>query len=105
MEIISKNVAALLRFIVSIQLTSIYLCRSYLEVGHIHFPQLLVLATHLDHEGKHCELLIMDYSISSGLITLKGFFQLRNCKEYQNVVIISFVHFEKINIFCFRGRS
>ena len=43
----------------------------------------------------------MDYSISSGLITLKGFFQVRNHKEYQNVVIISFVDLEKINIFCF----
>ena len=43
----------------------------------------------------------VDYSISSGLITLKGFFQVRNHKEYQNVVIISFVHLEKINIFCF----
>ena len=31
----------------------------------------------------------------------KGFFQVRNHKEYQNVVIISFVHLEKINIFCF----
>ena len=45
--------------------------------------------------------LAMDYSISSGLITPKGFFQVQNHKEYQNVVIISFVHFEKINIFCF----
>ena len=45
--------------------------------------------------------LIMDYSISSGLITLKGFFQVQNHQEYQNVVIISFVHLEKINIFCF----
>ena len=43
----------------------------------------------------------MDYSIPSGLITLKGFFQVWNHKEYQKVVIISFVHLEKINIFCF----
>ena len=43
----------------------------------------------------------MDYSIFSGLITLKGFFQVRNHKEYQNVIMISFVHLEKINIFCF----
>ena len=47
----------------------------------------------------------MDYSISSGLITLKGFFQVRNHKEYQNVVIISFVHLEKINIFCFMHKG
>ena len=46
-------------------------------------------------------VLLMDYSISSGLITHKGFFQVRNYKEYQNVVIILFVHIEKINIFCF----
>ena len=31
----------------------------------------------------------------------KGFFQVQNHKEYQNVVIISFVHLEKINVFCF----
>ena len=47
----------------------------------------------------------MDYSISSGLITLKGFFQVQNHKEYQNVVIISFVHLEKINIFCFMHKG
>ena len=47
----------------------------------------------------------MDYSISSGLITLKGFFQLQNHKEYQNVVIISFVHLEKINNFCFMRKG
>ena len=49
--------------------------------------------------------LAMDYSISSGLITLKGFFQVLNHKEYQNVVIISFVHLEKINIFCFMHKG
>ena len=47
----------------------------------------------------------MDYSISSGLITLKGFFQVQNHKEYKNVVIISFVHLEKINIFCFMHKG
>ena len=31
----------------------------------------------------------------------KGFFQVQNHKEYQNVVVISFVHLEKISIFCF----
>ena len=33
--------------------------------------------------------------------TVEGFFQVGNQKEYQNVVIISFVHLEKINIFLF----
>ena len=47
----------------------------------------------------------MDYSISSGLITLKGYFQVQNHKEYQNVVIIAFVHLEKMNIFCFMPMS
>ena len=49
--------------------------------------------------------LFMDYSISSGLITLQGFFQVQNHKEYQNVVLISFVHLEKISIFCFMHKS
>ena len=35
----------------------------------------------------------------------KGFFQVQNHKEYQNVVIISFVHLEKINIFCFMHKG
>ena len=47
----------------------------------------------------------MDYFISSGLITPKGFFQVPNHKEYQNVEIISFVHLEKINIFCFMNKG
>ena len=34
-----------------------------------------------------------------GKETLEGFFQVRNQKEYENVVIISFVHLEKINFF------
>ena len=48
---------------------------------------------------------VMDYSISSGLITRKGFFQVRNHREYKNLVIISFVHLEKINIFCFMPKG
>ena len=36
-----------------------------------------------------------------GMETPEGFFQVGSQKEYQNVVIISFVHLEKINIFCF----
>ena len=31
----------------------------------------------------------------------KRFFQVKDHKEYQDVVIISFVHLEKMNIFCF----
>ena len=41
----------------------------------------------------------------SGVGTVKGFFQVQNHKEYQNVVIISFVHLEKINIFCFMHKG
>ena len=33
--------------------------------------------------------------------TPEGFFQVGSQKEYQNLVIILFVHLEKINIFCF----
>ena len=65
-------------------------------VVEVIFPKITV-----KHFLFHQVILSMDYSISSGLITLKGFFQVGNHKEYQNVVIISFVHLEKINIFCF----
>ena len=58
-----------------------------------------------NHKDIYVESYSMDYSISSGLITLKGFFQVQNHKEYQNVVIISFVHLEKINIFCFMHKG
>ena len=34
-----------------------------------------------------------------------GFFQVQNHKEYQNLVIISFVHLEKINTFCFMHKG
>ena len=39
--------------------------------------------------------------LDPGMETPEGFFQVESQKEYQNVVIISFVHLEKINIFCF----
>ncbi len=50
----------------------------------------------------------MSFDISSitqrrldpGMETPEGFFQVGSQKEYQNVVIISFVQLEKINIFC-----
>ena len=44
---------------------------------------------------------IMQRRLDPGKETLKGFFQVLNHKEYQNVVIISFVHLEKISTFCF----
>ena len=43
--------------------------------------------------------------LDPGMETLEGFFKVRNQKEYQNVVIISFVHLEKINIFCFMDKG
>ena len=43
--------------------------------------------------------------LEPGKETPEGFFQVRSQKEYQNVVIISFVHLEKINIFCFMLKS
>ena len=39
--------------------------------------------------------------LDPGKKTPEGFFQVQNQKEYQNVVIISFLYLEKINIFCF----
>ena len=43
--------------------------------------------------------------LDPGKETLEGFFQVGNQKEYQNVVIISFVHLEKINNFCFMRKG
>ena len=39
--------------------------------------------------------------LDPGKETLKVFFQVRNHKEYQNVVIVSFVHLEKMKKNCF----
>ena len=43
--------------------------------------------------------------LDTGKETLKGFFQVQNHKEYQNVVITSFVQPEKINIFLFHAQG
>ena len=43
--------------------------------------------------------------LDPGKETPEGFFQVRSQKEYQNVVMISFVNLEKINIFCFMLKS
>ena len=43
--------------------------------------------------------------LDPGKETLEGFFQVRNQWEYQNLAKISFVHIEKINIFCFMHKS
>ena len=43
--------------------------------------------------------------LDPGKETLEGFFQDGNQKDYQNVVMISFVHLEKVNIFCFMHKS
>ena len=43
----------------------------------------------------------MQRRLDPGMETPEGFFQVESQKEYQNVVIISFVHLEKIIIFCF----
>ena len=39
--------------------------------------------------------------LDPGMETPEEFFQVRSQKEHHNFVIISFVHLEKINIFCF----
>ena len=43
--------------------------------------------------------------LDPGKETPDGFFQVGSQKEYQNMVIISFVHLEKISIFCFMHKS
>ena len=43
--------------------------------------------------------------LDPGKETLEGFFQVRNQKEYLNMVIISFANLEKINTFCFMHKS
>ena len=42
--------------------------------------------------------------LDPGKESLEGFFQVGNLKDYQNVVIISFVHLEKVN-FCFMHKN
>ena len=48
---------------------------------------------------------VIQRRLDPGKETCKGFFQVRNHKKYQNVVIISFVYLEKINIFCFMHKG
>ena len=43
--------------------------------------------------------------LDPGKKTLEGFFQVGNQKESQNVVIKSFLHLEKINIFCLKYKG
>ena len=43
--------------------------------------------------------------LDPGKETLEGFFKVGNQKEYQNGVIISFVHLEKIYIFYFMHKG
>ena len=38
--------------------------------------------------------------LDPGMDTPRGFFQVGNQMEYQKIVIITFVHLEKINFFC-----
>ena len=49
--------------------------------------------------------LIEQRRLDPGMETHKGVFQVGSQKEYQNVVMISFVHLEKINIFCFMHKG
>ena len=56
-------------------------------------------------DKKSCQSMFNQRRLDPGMETLEGFFQVGNQKEYQNVVIISFVHLEKINIFCFMHKS
>ena len=49
--------------------------------------------------------LVNQRRLDPGKETPEGVFQVRSQKEYQNVVIISFVHLEKINIFCFMHKG
>ena len=44
---------------------------------------------------------IIQRRLDPGKETPEGFFLVGNQKKYQNVVITSFLHLEKINIFCF----
>ena len=49
--------------------------------------------------------LIEQRRLDPGMETSEGFFQVGSQKEYQNVVIISFVHLEKIKFFCFMHKG
>ena len=48
---------------------------------------------------------IMQRRLDPGKETPEGFFQVRSQKEYHNVVLITFVQLEKMNIFCFMHKS
>ena len=61
-----------------------------------HIAAAKTLQRHNDFESR-----IIQRRLDLGKETPEGFFQVRSQKEYQNVVIISFVDLEKINIFCF----
>ena len=52
-----------------------------------------------------CQCSTVQRRLDPGKETLERFFQVKNQKEYQNVVIISFVHLEKINIFGFMHKG
>ena len=43
--------------------------------------------------------------LDPGMDTPGGFFQVGNPKEYQRMIIIPFVHLEKITIFCFMHKG
>ena len=43
-----------------------------------------------------CTFMLNQRRLDPGKETLEGFFQVVNHKEYQNVVMISFVHLEKL---------
>ena len=58
----------------------------------------LSLAVMLFYLILHC---ISQRRLDPGKETLERFFQVGNQKEYQNVLIISFVYLEKIKFFCF----
>ena len=55
--------------------------------------------------SEHSQIDFSQRRLDPGKETLEGFFQVGNQTEYQNVVIISFVHLEKINISCLMHKS
>ena len=76
------------------ELSYIYPTPRYLFRNTIFFP-------FFGHHLQKFTIGLDQRRLDPGKETLEGFFQVGNQKEYQNVVIISFVHLEKINIFCF----
>ena len=64
-----------------------------------------LIIEHVENKNPADDCGLTQRRLDPGKETLEEFFQVENQKEYQNVVIISFVHLEKIFFFCFMHKG